>query len=174
MPGLNDPDGKDSHIIRDCCKFLLTQLPCAALHQIVLVVDGTNPRLSKPLKEIIRVLRDVFDADGGAGFVEHMSVMFTKMPYPDWSDEEPADFDSFVAEKKRELSDSWRLGLAKKEILDLSKEKADALQRRFVFVNNGLSPKKLKKLRNDFGVELDFGLNDIYLRAVRADYEPCV
>ena len=51
MPDLNDPEGKDLHIIRDACIFL-TSMSCPVAHQIVLVIDGQNPRLSKPLREI--------------------------------------------------------------------------------------------------------------------------
>ena len=39
------------------------------------------------------MLRDVFDSDVKQGFVDHLSVMFTKIPFSEWSDEEePEDF----------------------------------------------------------------------------------
>jgi hypothetical protein len=168
MPGLNDPEGKDLSIIRDACQFLTT-MPCPVAHQIVLVVDGTNPRLSKPLKEVIRVLRDVFDEGGKNGFVDHLTVMFTKIPYAEWSCHEREDFEGEVKKKKKALSDSWadrKTGLSHEEILNLDSGAAENLKRRFLFVNNALPPKMLKQLQNDFQLQPDLGLGDIYARAL--------
>ena len=169
MPGLNDPEGRDTAIIRDGCKFLATA-PIPGVHQIVLVVDGQNPRLSKPLREIIRVLRDVFDSDGKQGFVEHLSVMFTKIPFPEWGDEEPEDFDKLFEQKKTALADSWaslQTGLGQKRVLDLTQDQADALKKRFLFVNNALSPKQLKRFEKEYELKPELGLDDIFLRAQR-------
>lgn len=135
-------------------------MPCPVAHEIILVVDGQNPRLSKPLKEIIRVLRDVFDEGGKNGFVDYLSVMFTKIPYADWADEKPADFKAEVSKKKKALSDSWAsnmTGLAHKDVLNLSPEAAERLKSRFMFVNNALPPKKLQQLQNDFELQPDLG-----------------
>ena len=174
MPGLNDPEGKDTSIIRDGCKYLATA-PIPGVHQIVLVVDGQNPRLSKPLREIIRVLRDVFDSDGKQGFVEHLSVMFTKIPFSEWSDEDPDDFTREFEQKKRALADSWASltsGLGQKSVLDLTQSDAAALKKRFLFVNNALSSKQLQRLKREYELKPELGLDDIFLRAQRFLSQP--
>lgn len=166
MPGLNDPEGKDSNIIKEACCYLLNELKPPVIHQVVLVVCGLNPRLTKSLREIIRVLRDVFDSDGKAGFIEQLSVMFTKFPYSDWSFKTPAEFEMLVEKKKGAISTSWRVELEK--FLNLSADQAEALQRRFLFVNNALPPELLAHLEKQFGLQVDLGLTDIYLRALRS------
>ena len=174
MPGLNDPEGKDSAIIRDGCKFL-SSAPFPGVHQIVLVVDGQNPRLSRSMREIIRVLRDVFDSDGKQGFVEYLSVMFTKIPFSEWRDEDKEDFYAEFNSKKTALADSWAsltTGLGQKGVLDLTQPEAEALKKRFLFVNNALPPKLLTRLNSDFDLQPELGVDDIYLRAQRFKSKP--
>jgi hypothetical protein len=174
-PGLNDPQGRDTKIIRECCQFL-TDLDHPYASQFVLVIDGTNPRMSKPLREIIRVYKRVFDADGSRNFVNYLTVMFTKFPYSEWTEEEKEDgedgpgFDSQCAEKKKYLMNGWieqlcdPLGI---EGPDAEKAKK-GLKERFVFVNNGLTPKMLKKLRDEFEVDVSADLEVVYHAAYRA------
>ena len=149
MPGLSDPEGKDGTIIRDACTFLRSA-PFPGLHQIVLVINGQSQRLSKPLKEVIRVLREVFDPAGKQGFVEHLSVMFTKIPFEAWSFKTKKDFEANVLATEGALADSWASldeGLGQKGVLDLSHAEAVALKKRFLFVNNGLETEMLAHLK---------------------------
>merc|ERR1719231_895676 len=145
--------------------------PMPGIHQIVLVINGQSQRLSKPLQEVIRVLREVFDADGKQGFVEHLSVMFTKIEFSDWSQEETTErFQELFEEKKRQLADSWAsvtTGLGQKGVLDLTQAEADDLKRRFLFVNNTLPPRMLHCLEEEFDLKPELGLGDVYLRAMR-------
>ena len=114
--------------------------------------------------------RQVFDSDGKQGFAEHLSVMFTKIPFSEWSDEDPEDFTLAFEQKKAALADSWasiKTGLGQKTVLDLTQSEADALKKRFLFVNNALPPKQLQRLKKSYELKPELGLDDIFLRAQR-------
>jgi hypothetical protein len=83
-------------------------------------------------------------------------------------------FDSLSEKMKNDLMDRWievlcgPLGI---EGPDAEMTKA-GLKQRFIFTNNGLSPKMLKKLRNEFEVEVEDGIEDIYVRSVASKTNP--
>jgi hypothetical protein len=106
--------------------------------------------------------------------------MFTKFPFHEWTGEEKEDtedgpgFDSLCAKKRKDLSDSWIEELC--EPLGIDGGDAETvkkgLKERFMFVNNGLSPKMLKKLRSEFKVEAGEDTEAIFRRALQAAANP--
>ena len=166
MPGLDQRERENSSIIRDLYDFLMSA-PFRVVHQIVLVINGHKPRFNYPLQEAIRVLREVFDPDGKRGLVEYLSVMFTKIEFPDWSAEEEDVFRERFEDKKRKLV-SWALtteGLGREGVLDLTHEEADSLRTRVLLVNNTIPQKMLRRLEREYGLDPALGLGGIYDRA---------